>query len=125
MPEHRVDPEQRVCAGSCGRSRPRWKTCSGASCAGRRLEKWKFRRQVPVEGYVVDFFCTARAARRGGGRARIMHAGAAGERCCADAVLRRHGLRVLRFSGDLILSDLARVVEEIRRALRQAPSSDP
>jgi len=36
-------------------------------------------------------------------------------------LLRAKGFRTLRFDGDLILSDLARVVAEIRQALSQTP----
>ncbi len=125
MPEHRVHAEQRRFARKLRTEQTSLEDLLWRELRGRRLGQWKFRRQVPVEGYVVDFLCTA---------ARLVveadgpHHDTPEQRAsdaARDAVLRRHGFRVLRFPGDLILSDLARVVEEIRRALRQTPSSDP
>ena len=42
-----------------------------------------------------------------------------------DARLRREGFRIVRFDGDLVLSDLARVTTEIRRALAIPLTPDP
>ena len=125
MPEHRVQAEQRRFARKLRTEQTSLEDLLWRELRGRRLEKWKFRRQVPVEGYVVDFFC---AAARLVVEADGPHHDTPEQRAVdmrRDAVLCRHGFLVLRFSGDLILSDLARVVEEIRRALRLSPSSDP
>ena len=125
MPEHPIDSEQRAFARSLRGEQTSLEDLLWRELRGRRLDRWKFRRQAPVEGYVVDFLCTA---------ARLVveadgpHHDTPEQRAsdaARDAVLRRHGFRVLRFSGDLILSDLARVIEEIGQALRKAPSPDP
>src|SRR5207249_1546069 len=62
---------------------------------GRRFENWKFRRQVPLGSYVVDFLCE---------KARLVvevDGGQHAERVKQDAVrtkwLEAHGYAVIRF----------------------------
>jgi very-short-patch-repair endonuclease len=88
----------------------------------KRLDGWKFKRQVPIEGYVADFVCfEARLVVEVDGplhqapEQRWKDA----ER---DATLRSHGFRTLRFDGDVALG---RMVDHIREALREHPSPDP
>jgi very-short-patch-repair endonuclease len=88
----------------------------------KRLDGWKFKRQVPIEGYVADFACfEARLIVEVDGplhqRPEQMLKDA--ER---DAVLRRHRFRILRFDGD---AALGRMVADIRAALAEYPSPDP
>ena len=89
-----------------------------------RLSGWRFKRQVPVAGYVLDFVCmTRRLVVEADGPVHDdpeqKHRDAA-----RDAALRKHGFRVLRFSGDRIRSDLASVLAEIRGTLAD-PDSTP
>ena len=102
MPEHRVHAEQRRFARRLRTEQTSLEDLLWRELRGRQLDKWKFRRQVPLEGYVVDFFCTAaRLSVEADGphhntpeqRAIDMH---------RDAVVRQHGVRVLRFSRDSI-----------------------
>jgi len=63
--------------------------------SGRRLDGWKWRRQVPVGPFIVDFLCLEAAV------AVELDGGIHAERpdCDArrDAYLRARGLQVLRF----------------------------
>ncbi len=87
----------------------------------RRLDGWKFRRQVPIQGYVADFVCLeARlVVEMDGPMHRVAEQKLRDAR--RDDVLRRNGFAVLRFSDG---TALATVLEEIRRCL-QGPLSRP
>lgn len=84
----------------------------------RRLSGAKFRRQVPVGPYVVDFYCHARqlVIEADGDQ----HAGSAKD-AARDQFLQQQGLRVLRFWNDEILMQQEQVLSMILDALR-APS---
>src|SRR5688572_29333712 len=41
----------------CGTNRPTPSRSSGASSATAGLQGFKFRRQVPIAGYIIDFYC--------------------------------------------------------------------
>lgn len=104
MPEFPIPPEQRAFARELRHEQTSLEDLLWRELRGRRLGKWKFRRQGPVEGSVVDVLCAA---------ARLIveadgphHAGLEQRLWDAerDAVLRSHGFRVLRFGGDPIFS---------------------
>jgi very-short-patch-repair endonuclease len=90
----------------------------------RRLEGLKFRRQVPLAGYVVDFACfSARLVVEADGPFHDPAADA--ER---DAALRSQGFPVLRFRNEDIDRNPGPVLSAIRQAAQReatAPSSDP
>ncbi len=84
---------------------------------GGRFQGWKFKRQVPVAPYVVDFLCIP-------GRLVVeldgpMHEETARRERDAkrDAWLTEQGFQVLRFPDDLVLSDLPGVLRVIGAAL--------
>jgi very-short-patch-repair endonuclease len=93
----------------------------------RRLEGLKFRRQVPIGPFVVDFACL--------GRRLVVEADGPFHDSDADAVrdawLNTQGFRVLRFSNsevaarDLVLGRIieAAITPSLKRPLD--PSSDP
>ena len=84
----------------------------------KRLDGWKFKRQAPIEGYIVDFVCfEARAIVEIDGPMHLTPEQRVKD-IERDKRLQREGFRILRFDGDLVRSDLARVIDEIRRALR-------
>ena len=117
MPEHRIAAQQRDFAKRLRGEQTLLEDLLWRELRGRRLGKWKFRRQAPLEGYVVDFLCPAArlvVEADGPHHDKPEQRAKDAER---DAALRAHGFRVLRFSGELILSDLSRVVREIRAAL--------
>ena len=95
---------------------------------GRRLAAWKFRRQVPIGPYVVDFVCfEARLiVELDGGPHDAPDQQAHDHR--RDDWLESQGFRIVRFSNDLILGGSTQlVVDEVTRALKRPadPSSDP
>ncbi|RUV69813.1 MAG: endonuclease domain-containing protein [Mesorhizobium sp.] len=77
---------------------------------GRRLDRIKFRRQVPVGKFIADFVCAG---------ARLIveidgsqHADSNYDRV-RDAELKARGFRVLRFWNDDVLRDLNAVCDTI------------
>ncbi len=91
---------------------------------GRRLDGWKFRRQVPVSGYVVDFLCPDAhlIVELDGGQHTVQVA--------ADArhtkVLEAAGYLVLRFWNNDVFENIDGVLEEIVATLRpNAPHPSP
>jgi len=83
-----------------------------------RLDGWKFKRQVPLEGYVVDFVCHEASLVievDGPLHRKPEHILRDKQR---DSVLRRRGFRILRFDEDIALG---RIVADIRDALAKTP----
>ena len=77
-----------------------------------------FRRQVVLQGYVIDFHaCAAQLAVEVDGSS---HRGRSRSDARRDRVLAAAGYRVLRVSDAEVMSDLAGVVARIRAALETA-----
>ena len=86
----------------------------------RALEGLRFRRQVPIGQYVVDFAClSARLIIEADGG---MHALRTFDDAKRDAWLTSQGFRVLRFSNGDILSRPNHVLAEIREVVGKPPS---
>ena len=85
----------------------------------RRFSNLKFRRQVPVGRYVVDFYCAAAklVIEIDGSQHQDRWIAEADER--RSRALRARGLTVLRISNELVIRDPARVWEWIRLATVQ------
>jgi very-short-patch-repair endonuclease len=83
---------------------------------GSRFEGAKFRRQVPIDRYVVDFYCHAGklVVELDGKAARWFSDYDAGR----SEVLERLGIRVIRFTNDEVCNDLDAVLARIRAELR-------
>jgi len=82
----------------------------------RQLEGLKFRRQAPIGPYIVDFFCAERRLAvevDGGQHSRYAKLQADARR---DAWLTEHGVRVVRFQNDEVLSNLDGVCSAILTA---------
>ena len=86
----------------------------------RRLQGWKFRRQVPVGPFVVDFCCDA---------ARLIvevdgcsHDDRGEADRTRERALSEHGYRVLRVSNDDVLNNLEDVCRAILDALNPHPA---
>jgi len=81
----------------------------------RQFDGLKFRRQVPLLGYTVDFVCIDRKL--------IVEIDGRQHRWDADydaartKEIERHGFKVLRFSNSEVLDDRDGVVAAIRRAI--------
>ena len=84
---------------------------------GRRLAGFKFRRQVPVAGYVLDFYCMRGhlVVECDGGQHGEPSQMSYDDR--RSAALSRLGIRVMRFPDDEVLKHSAAVAEAIYFAL--------
>ena len=99
---------------------------SEAECAlwkhlrGRRMKGCKFRRQVVIEPYIVDFACLEAKliVEADGGQ----HADQIGYDARRTARLEGMGYRVMRYWNHEILGQLENVLEQIVRALLETPS---
>ena len=89
------------------------------SLRDRRLDGLKFRRQMPVNSYVVDFCCeSARLiVELDGGQ----HSERAAEDAKRTAGLEAYGFLVLRFWNNDVLSNIDGVVETIVATAAQEP----
>ncbi len=87
----------------------------------RRLNGWKFKRQVPIDRYIADFCCTdARLIIELDGGQHTTSEEADAKR---TAFLESCGYLVLRFWNNDVLKNMDGVLEEILASLPQAPSA--
>jgi very-short-patch-repair endonuclease len=112
-----VTTEQRTFARKLRRQQTSFEDLLWQQLRGRRLG-YKFRRQVPLGPYILDFLCfEAKLVVEIDGRQH-------GDRPRYDAVrtaeLERQNLRVVRFSNDQVRDDLAGVLAALRQALKGA-----
>ena len=81
---------------------------------GSQLEGRKFRRQYSVESYILDFYCTAEklAIELDGN----LHFTIDGSRHDDDRekVLKKFGIRVLRYENKLIYNSIESVLEDVK-----------
>jgi very-short-patch-repair endonuclease len=87
----------------------------------RRLNGLKFKRQVPIDKYVVDFLCT---------EARLIIELDGGQHAARDettrtAVLEAMGYLVLRFWNNDVLQNTEGVLEEILNAVNRQAQEPP
>jgi very-short-patch-repair endonuclease len=86
----------------------------------KQIEGFKFRRQQPIDNYVVDFVCLEKriVIEVDGGQ----HATHNEEDIVRDTYLRQHGFDVLRFWNNEVIQNINGVLEVIReRCLSPAP----
>ena len=122
MPRHRIDPEKRAFARKLRREQTSLEADVWRELRDRRLDGRKFRRQAPIEGYIVDFVCfEARLIVEVDGPLHREPERAL-EDLERDAVLAGHGFRTLRFDAEM---PLALIVADVSRALVAVPSPDP
>jgi len=88
-----------------------------------RLCGFKFRRQVPISGYIVDFVCIVASliVEIDGGQ----HADRIEFDAARSAVLAKSGFRVLRFWNNEVQHRPDDVLAEILRQLQAPPSPQP
>ena len=89
----------------------------------RQIKEWKFRRQHPIGGFIVDFCCLEGMLiieLDGGQHVELEEAD--GER---TKYLNSVGFRVLRFWNDDVLTKTDAVLEEILRVLENSDGLDP
>jgi very-short-patch-repair endonuclease len=110
MPHHLVQEQSRVFARSMRREPSEAERLLWGALRGRRLDRIKFRRQVPVDTYIADFICA---------EAMLIieidgsqHAQSDYDRQRTIA-LNKSGFRVLRFWNDEVLRELNEVCDTI------------
>ncbi|MNM63059.1 hypothetical protein D3C81_744170 [compost metagenome] len=83
----------------------------------RQLAGFRFRRQVPLAGFIADFACLEKnlIVELDGGQ-HAVRAGYDAQRTEALEVL---GYRVLRYWNDAVLKQMPEVLEDILRALEE------
>ena len=82
---------------------------------GRKLRELRFRRQHPISGYIVDFYCAeAKLAIEIDGS---VHEGAAARArdAARTATLEACGIRVIRFTNDDVVRQLPLLLDAIAR----------
>ena len=81
----------------------------------KNLGGYKFRRQHPIDRFIVDFFC--REARLVIEVDGAIHEYTAEEDALRTEFLESHGLRVMRFTNEAVLQHMDGVLDAIREAL--------
>src|SRR5215510_2346317 len=90
---------------------------------GRRLAGWKFKRQVPIDCFIVDFVCAdAKLIVELDGSQHAVRTLQDEER---TKTLEAMGYLVLRFWNNELMSNLDGVLEEILNTLNQQPLDPP
>ncbi|MFK0691241.1 endonuclease domain-containing protein [Mesorhizobium sp. IMUNJ 23033] len=115
MPHQPVPPAKRSFARSLRREMTEAEGRLWHELRDRRLDRIKFRRQMPVGRYVADFVCF-----EAGLIIEIdgsQHANSDSDRT-REAELRARGFRVLRFWNDDVLKDLNAVCDTIIACVR-------
>jgi very-short-patch-repair endonuclease len=82
---------------------------------GRRLHGLKFRRQVPVLNYTVDFLCIERKLIIEADR--VQHTWFAEYDGCRTDEIERQGFMILRFTNHEVLNDMESVLRRIVEAV--------
>ena len=85
----------------------------------KQMEGLKFRRQQPIDNYVVDFVCFDKrlVIEVDGGQ----HAVEKQKDVRRDNYLRKHGFKVLRFWNNEVLQNIEGVLGEIRKNCLNSP----
>jgi len=100
----------------CASSRRKRRKSCGRSCAVRASNGAKFRRQFPIDCYVVDFYC--HAAKLAVELDGCQHEWFAEYDAGRTEVLERTGVRVIRFANEDVCADLDSVLALIRAELQ-------
>ena len=87
-----------------------WKYLSNRGLIGA-----KFRRQHPVGGFIIDFYCSA--ARLGVEVDGEIHADRVEYDREREAVLNSRGIRIIRFKNDQVLNSLDSVLKVIKNSI--------
>jgi very-short-patch-repair endonuclease len=116
MPHAAVSPRQRSRAKQLRQAMTRAETLLWRYLKANRIDGLGFRRQVPIRNYIADFICmSSRMIVELDGETHDFE-----ERQRADqnrdAFFVSEGFQVLRFTNELVMSNLEGVVETIRQA---------
>jgi very-short-patch-repair endonuclease len=87
---------------------------------GKQLENYKFRRQQPIDNYIVDFVCfEKRIVIEVDGGHHSIEIKKDNERNC---YLRKQGFKILRFWNNEVMRNINGVMEVIQETLISSPS---
>ncbi len=87
----------------------------------RQLDGWKFRRQFPIAGFVVDFYCPeARLAIELDGPVHL-EAEVVQRDLQRKQLLDAANVRTVRFTNDDVLTNTSGVLDRIRSVLSPSP----
>ena len=119
--EPRIEPHFKRFARALRKRMPPAEVALWQQLRDGALDGLKFRRQVPLHGYIVDFCCL---------RARVVvevdgdsHTDLTEADAARDATLGSHGYAVLRFTNLEVAESLEGVVEQIAQACREQRDS--
>ncbi|MDO9428810.1 MAG: DUF559 domain-containing protein [Methylobacterium sp.] len=120
-----VPPRLRSFARAQRQAMPRAEALFWEQVRGSRFKGHKFRRQVPIAPYIVDFLCTsARLVIELDGEPHETDARKTRD-AKRDAWLAQQGFQVLRFPNDLVFSNLGAVMSRVEQALEQQRCPSP
>jgi very-short-patch-repair endonuclease len=115
--KHTIPPEHRRFARQQRREPTRAEALMWDCLRAGRLDRWRFKRQVPFGRYVADFSCPAACiVVELDGRPHEDPEQQARD-AARDRWFRAQGFRVVRLSNDLVLASIELAVREIERAL--------
>ena len=119
MPKHRVDKFKRSRARHLRHASTDAEIELWQLLRSRQLAGVKFRRQVPIGSWIIDFvsFKQMLVIEADGGQ----HAESASDQI-RDADLRSRGFRILRFWNNDILGNVEGVLQRILETIEQSPS---
>ena len=110
-----VTTEQRQFARKLRRHATKAEDILWSLIRNRQIDGLKFRRQVPLLGYTVDFLCIERKlVVELDGR---QHGWEHGYDSARTEEIERHGFRVIRFTNAEVIGDRDAVIAAIRKAL--------
>ncbi|CAL1690748.1 hypothetical protein MMB232_00882 [Brevundimonas subvibrioides] len=90
-----------------------------------RTEGLHFRRQTPMRGYYLDFFCWTRGVIvEVDGTSHLNEDRARRDRV-RDTVFAREGLLTLRYDNLMVRDDLTAVIDDVRAACLARPTRSP
>jgi very-short-patch-repair endonuclease len=111
-------PEILRLAGELRRSMTHSEKLMWSYLRDRRVEGFRFRRQHPINEFIVDFFCyEAKLAIEIDGSIHNMTAQYERDKE-RTKILERFGIRVIRFTNDEVEKNSERVIHELRKILR-------
>jgi very-short-patch-repair endonuclease len=90
---------------------------------GRRLDGWKFKRQVPIDRFIVDFFCADAKliVERDGGQ----HDQDRDRDSNRTKILEAMGYLVIRFWNNDVMRNIDGVLQEISSAMQRSEPPHP
>ena len=91
-----------------------------AALRGRKLRDLRFRRQHPIAGYIVDFYCASKklVIELEGDDHFLNEEAIQADRKRDGLLIKKHSLKILRFLNCDVMRNFDGVCEEIERGLR-------